>query len=145
MRTRWTALVTILLAVSACATQTIRPQSAVSAVAPQMTVERFLQAANARDLHGMGRLFGTADGDYMENRRRQDVELQMEAISSVLRHEDYRIVREEMVAGRDHPTQRVVVTMTIGGRSVENVPFEVVETNDGRWLVQNVNLAVVMR
>ena len=47
--------------------------------------------------------------------------------------------------GRDHPTQRVVVTMTIAGRAVENVPFEVVETNDGRWLVQNVNLEVVMR
>jgi len=68
----------------------------------------------------------------------------MEAISSILRHENYRIVREEMVAGRDVPTTRVLVTLTIDGESVSDVPFLVVQASGGRWLVQEVDLERVM-
>ena len=75
---------------------------------------------------------------------RQEVEIRVEAISSILRHENYRIVREEMVAGRDAPTTRVLVDLTIGGRSVQSIPFEVVQAGGGRWLIQNVDLSAVM-
>jgi hypothetical protein len=62
-------LVLLTTLFSACTT-TIIESGAAAAVLPQISVERFLQAANSRDLHGMGRIFGTTDGDYMETRRR---------------------------------------------------------------------------
>ena len=68
----------------------------------------------------------------------------MEAISSILRHENYQIEREEMVAGRDAPTTRVVVNLTIRGQRVDTIPFLVVEASGGRWLVQKVDLQAVM-
>ena len=64
--------------------------------------------------------------------------------TDILRHEDYRIVRQEMVAGRDIPTTRVVVTLTINGQLVNDVPFLVVQASGGRWLVQEVDLERVM-
>lgn len=147
----------------ACTTQVLQPGPA-AAIAPQLAVERFLQAANARDLYGMGRLFGTPGGSVSETggsfgcmfkkigswfggnscRTRQNVEIRMEAISSILRHENYRIVREEMVAGRDVPTTRVLVTLTINGEAVNDVPFLVVQASGGRWLVQEIDLERVM-
>jgi len=144
MKMRWMAFAVLALGSTACSQTRVMQSDAASAVAPQMAVERFLQAANARDLHGMGQIFGTVDGPLMERQRRQDVELRMDAISSILKHDDYRIIREEMVAGRDDPTTRVMVNMTINGRSVDNVPFVVVRANSGRWLVQEVDLERVM-
>jgi hypothetical protein len=76
--------------------------------------------------------------------KKRDVELRMDAIASILAHDDYRIVREERVAGRDAPTTRVVVDLTVRGTPVPGVPFEVVRTSGGRWLVQDVNLQRVM-
>jgi hypothetical protein len=156
------ALLAVAIVPASCTTQVMQP--AAAAVAPQLSVERFLQAANSRDLQGMGRLFGTPDGPVMETgssfgcmfkkigswfggaacTTRQDVEIRMDAISSILRHENYRIVREEMVAGRDIPTTGVVVTLTINGQSVDDVPFLVVQASGGRWLVQEVGLERVM-
>ncbi len=157
------ALLAVAIVPAACATQVMQPPAAAAVAAP-LAVERFLQAANSRDLHGMGRLFGTPGGAMMDTGStfgcmfkkigswfggqscvtRQDVEIRMDAMSSILRHENYRIVRHEMVAGRDTPTTRVVVNLTIGGRSVDNVPFLVVQASGGRWLVQEVDLERVM-
>ncbi len=157
------ALLALAIVPSACTTRVFQPGPA-AAIAPQLSVERFLQAANARDLHSMGRLFGTPDGPVMETGgtfgcmfkkvgswfggqscdTRQNVEIRMNAIASILRHEDYRIVRDEMVAGRDVPTTRVLVTLTINGEAVNNVPFLVVQASEGRWLVQEIDLELVM-
>jgi len=139
-------------------TQTVAP------VAAQLSVERFLQAANARDFQAMGRLFGTADGPAMETgstfgcffkkigswfggsacTKKVDVELRMDAIAQILRHEDYRILREESVAGRTSPARRVYVDLTIDGRAVNGMPFIVVQTGEGRWLVEQVPLERIM-
>ena len=144
MKMRWMAFASLVLVSTACTQTRVVQSDAASAVAPQMAVERFLQAANARDLHEMGQIFGTVDGPLGDRQRRQDVELRMNAISSILKHDDYRIVREEMVAGRDDPTTRVLVNMTINGRAVDNIPFVVVRADSGRWLVQEVDLERVM-
>ena len=57
-------LLAMAVFVSACTTQSA--PSEVAPVAAQLSVERFLQAANDRDVQAMGRLFGTADGSLME-------------------------------------------------------------------------------
>jgi hypothetical protein len=149
--------------VSACTSQA--GPSDVAPVAAQLSVERFLQAANERDVQAMGRLFGTSAGPVGDTgstfgcffkkigswfggtpcASRVDVELRMDAIASVVRHQDYRIVREEAVAGRTSPTRRVVVDMDMGGgRAVAAAPFVVVQTSQGRWLVEEVPLQTLM-
>jgi hypothetical protein len=157
-----TIAVTLSAMVSACTTQTM--PNAVAPVAAQLSVERFLQAANDRDVQSMGRLFGTQNGPLGDTGgtfgcafkkigswfggtsclKRVEVELRMDAIASVVQHQDYRIVREEPVAGRTSPTRRVVVDFDMGDRAVNGAPFVVVQTNEGRWLVQEVPLEAMM-
>ncbi|HET9948515.1 MAG TPA: hypothetical protein VFQ22_06315 [Longimicrobiales bacterium] len=137
---------------------------AAAPVAAQLSVERFLQAANQRDVEAMGRLFGTADGPVLDTGggvgcffkkigswfggsacvKRVEVEVRMDAIASIVRHDDYRIVREEPVPGRVSPTRRVYVDFTIDGRQVAEAPFLVVRTDEGRWLVEEVPLERIM-
>lgn len=156
-------LVVALMAPAACTTVVVENPGGV--VGAQLSVERFLQAANQRDVQAMGRLFGTADGAAMDTGStlgcafkkigswfggdscvsKQDVEIRMDAIASILRHENYRIVDEQRVAGRTSPATRVLVDMTTAqGSSVSAVPFVVVRTDEGRWLIENVDLQRVM-
>ena len=159
---RFGPLLIVALATAACSSGS--GSSTIAPVAAQLSVERFLQAANERDFDSMGRLFGTSTGSVMETggtfgcffkkigswfggtacTRQVDVELRMDAIASIIRHDDYRIVREEAVAGRDVPARRVIVDMTIEGDAVSGMPFVVVRTSEGRWLVEQVPLERIM-
>ena len=134
----------------------------MAAVAPALSVERFLQAANDRDLDAMARLFGTEEGPVADTGGtfgcfwkklgswlglasacldRTDVELRMNAIALVLQHRDYRILGQSDVPGRQHPTVRVGVTLVqTDGEEVRDVPFNVVRTDEGRWLVIQIGL-----
>lgn len=155
---RWVSLLTAVLA-AGCVQQRVRPQGELVAVAPQLSVERFLQASNARDYAGMARLFGTTDGPIGDPgnpvgcglrtmvawvpgvsrcMKWQDVELWMATLSEVLRYQDYRIVSERMEPGRGTLTNRIGVDLNRGGTVVTDVPFLVVRTGDGRWLVQEI-------
>lgn len=135
-------------------------------VAPLLSVERFLQAANGRDLDTMSRIFGTHDGPIGDTGStfgcafkrmgswiglsdrcvsRVDVELRMDAIATILRHDDFRITGEQSVPGRVNPTSRVTVTLVRGTQTVPDVPFVVVRSGDGRWLVEQVDLERITR
>jgi hypothetical protein len=127
-------------------------------------VERFLQAANERDIEMMGRLFGTSDGPIIETGStfgcmfkkigswfggtacvdRRDVEIRLDAIAQLLRHDDYLVAGEQAVAGRLNEARQVFVNLTVEGEQVSRVPFTVVRTSEGRWLVEAVDLERVM-
>lgn len=153
------------LALTLTSCTTVVQQSGPGAgVVAQLSVERFLQAANDRDIDAMGRLFGTADGPIMDTggtfgcffkkigswfggsscTKRRDVEIRLDAIARVLRHDDYKIVREEKVAGRLNTATRVFVDLTVEGEKVPDIPFVVVRTQGGQWLVEEVDLQKVM-
>jgi len=157
-------LVTTALALGGCVTQQVLPSGEVASVAPILSVERFLQATNDRDLHGMARLFGTEEGPIIETgstlgcafkkmgswigigdrcQTIQDVELRMDAIARLLRHQNYTIVSESPVPGRVHPTSRIGVNLELDNTMVEDVPFLVVQTGGGRWLVEQIGLEKV--
>jgi hypothetical protein len=135
------ALALLALLGGCTTTQAPRGTSEFAALAPQLSVERFLQYVNARDLDSMAGLFGTADGPARGDR--QSLELEMDLISRILEHEDYRIVGESSVPGRDHPTRRVGVDLTIGGEVIPNVAFDVVQTREGTWMVTQIDLEAV--
>ena len=115
----------------------------MAGMAPILSVERFLQAANARDLEAMRRLFGTHEGPITGDQ--QELELRMSVIAEILRHEDYRIVGEQREPGREHPTTRVMVTITKDGSQIPDVPFLVVQTTSGGWLIEQVDLERITR
>lgn len=146
-----------------CTRQIMVPGEA-PAVAPMLSVERFLQAANERDLYSMARLFGTADGPMSDTGGTfgcafkklgswfgigercptiQEVEIRMDAIAEVLAHEDYTVVSESSVAGRIHPTSRIGVNLRVDGQDVLDVPFVVVRTPEGRWLIEEIGLTKI--
>lgn len=133
-------LVAAGLAFSGCTTQVVRPGE-MAAVAPMLSVERFLQAVNGPDYDAMARLFGTADGPLEGDRT--TVELRMDAIASILSHQDYRIVSEAVVPGREDPTTRIGVDLTIAGEVYADVAFLVVRTGEGRWMIQEIDLEAI--
>jgi hypothetical protein len=157
-------LVLALLVLPGGCTRQIIVSGETAAVAPMLSVERFLQAANERDLYSMARLFGTADGPMSDTGGTfgcafkklgswfgigercltiQEVEIRMDALAEVLTHEDYSVVSESSVPGRIHPTSRIGVNMRVDGRDVPDVPFVVVRTPEGRWLVEEIGLTKI--
>jgi hypothetical protein len=159
-------LVTALsLGVAACVSTPSAGDGGLAGLAPVLSVERFLQAANAGDLDAMARLFGNVDGSMAERaggsfscafRRlgswiglgdacidRTEIELRMNAIAIVLQHDDYRIRSESSVPGRVSPTTRIGVDIDQGGETFADVGFNVVQSSGGRWLVEEIGLAAV--
>ena len=139
--TRRRFLLAAALALAGCTTQVVQqapPSSELAAVAPSLSVERFLQAVNAQDYEAMASLFGTAAGPIQGERR--EIEVRMATIAQILRHEDYRIASENRPPGREAPTRRVSVNLTIGNRMVTDVGFMVVQTPGGVWLVEEIDL-----
>lgn len=126
--------------VSGCATQTVRSSGSgvVAGTSPLQSVERFLAAINARDLDNMAQLFGTREGPVKWDR--VETELHMDLLATVLEHEAYEIVSERMVPGRPDPTTRVGVTLTIDERVIPDIAFLTVRTEEGRWMVQEIDL-----
>ena len=160
------ALIVLPLLLGGCTTTQLVSSDGMPGIAPQLSVERFLQASNTRDLHGMARIFGTEEGAFIETggpvgcgfkkfgswfgistrcMTIQEVEVEMDLIADILHHEDYSIGSEGQVAGRMNPTTRIGVDLTINGRTIEDVPFLVVRTGEGRWLIEHIDLEKVMR
>lgn len=123
-------------------------------LAPALTVERFLQAANAvaqlraagsdaqrmgSEVETMARLFGTSDGSVLDMYPRDEVDQRMNILAELLRHSDYRLAGERSVPGRDQAVEvGVELTMFSRPRTV-NVPFLVVRSDDG-WLIERIDL-----
>jgi hypothetical protein len=64
----------------------------------------------------------------------------MATIAGILRHQTYRIMSERPEPGRRTPTTRVGVDITRGTEVVRDVPFLVVRSKQGMWLVQEIDL-----
>lgn len=135
------AVVLMSAAVSTtCTTRSVesRPGNAMGGMAPVLSVERFLQAANAKDFDAMARLFGTVDGPVKGDPH--EIEFRMATIAQILAHEDYEIVSEEREPGRRNPTNRIGVNITKNGEVIRDVPFMVVQGQDGGWLIEEIDL-----
>ena len=136
-------LFVLLMSAGACTSQTVVNQSQLP-VAPALTVERFLQAANTRDLETMSRLFGNNDGPIGDSGSREEVELRMNVIAEILQHDDYVIVSERVVPGAEVPSNRIGVDLTLPqGLTVQDVGFTVVLESPNRWLINVIELVKI--
>lgn len=128
---------------------------------PADAVELFLEAAGRRDHAAMARLFGTGDGPIGDRGgtlgcalrkagswirlgarclEQGEIELRMDVIAGILRHESYRVRLGGAVAGRGRAAIRVDVELEREGRGAVEVPFVVIRTGNGAWLVEQVGL-----
>lgn len=120
-------------------TTTVEQAPTGAGVGASLVVERFLQAANANDIQTMGQLFGTTSGPIVTRDSRDLVEQRMFTLASLLRHDDFSIVGEQVVPGRIGEALTVVTRVRRGSRDAR-VPFTVVRTRDGGWLVEQIGM-----
>jgi len=141
VNTAFRMVIPLVLALSACTTRTerIAVQPPDADVAPVLTVERFLRAANARDYETMARLFGTKAGSVLDRDPRPEVERRMFALASVLRHDDYAVEDKMPAPGRSSEAVLVVVRLQVGEQRIP-VPFTVVRSDKAGWLVENIDI-----
>jgi hypothetical protein len=148
----WTVVTALVLGASGCATQAVRSggelgaqlgggDALMASMGAQLSVEKFLQAANSSDYYSMAMLFGTTDGPV--EGARTDIEREMDLISRILRHNDYRIGTQRRVPGREAVTTRVGVDITIGNEVVSDVEFVVVQTGEYGWLIEEIDLEAI--
>jgi hypothetical protein len=140
MRSR-IALAFIAALLSACVSREV-PMSVAppnSSVGPSLVVEQFLRAANSNDLATMSRLFGTREGPVVRRDPHQQNEERMFALASVLRHQDFVVEGQQVVPGRSDEAIQLIVRMQTSQRTV-SVPFTMVVTRDGSWLVEQIGI-----
>ena len=74
----------------------------------------------------------------------KEIDDRMLIFASVLRHTDYTIAGEQIVAGRRDEATQLNVQMVIQGDTVM-VPFTMVRTASQNWLIENIGIEQVTR
>lgn len=115
------------------------PGPAPAGPAPQLVVERFLQAANVNDLPTMTTLFGTADKTIDKLEPLAVAQRRMYVLASLLRHDDFAIQGQRVVPGRMEDATEVLV-MIRQGKKQTLVPHLVVRRNDGGWIIERIDV-----
>jgi hypothetical protein len=141
--------VLLLVAIAACGggatTGGSGPRAAPApASSPAEVVERFMRLLAAKDYLGMGQLFGTVEGPITGRDPQQQVERRMYAIASILANERFVIRPGQAIPGRGPEVTQIGVQITQQGATKE-VPFVVVRSGSGGWLVEQVDLQAVTR
>lgn len=147
----------LLLTVAACSSRSGNTND--PGFGPSLAIERFLQAANsvsqlsanegqgstrmADEIETMARLFGTKDGSVLSRYPRDEVEQRMFLIARIIEHDDYRLAGERAVPGRSREAIEVRVDLTTPNEGVKSVPFTVVRTRGGEWLIENIQLEAI--
>jgi hypothetical protein len=127
----------LVVLTAACASST--PQTGSFDLAPTMTIERFLRAANQNDLDTMAGLFGTRDGPISRTWSRQEIDDRMFLLASLLRHSDYTISGEQIVLGRRDEATRYEVRLVLQQGPIQ-VPFTMVRARNDTWLIEEIGI-----
>ncbi len=153
-----------LAAIAACGGGQQIASGPVPGADPTVSVQRFLDAVNTRNLYAMAGIFGTSDGPIADTGgsvgcgfkgmgsmlglgdgcvSNQDVEIRMDAIAEILKNDSFQVISERSVAGRENPTIRVGVTLQMGEKTISDVSFVTVRGNRGTWYLEEIDLPKV--
>jgi hypothetical protein len=138
-------LALVVCAGSARAQAPARTAPARPAGTPAEAVEQFMQLATANSYVQMGYVFGTHEGPIIRRDPEPQVERRMYAIANILKNERFVIRSQAPIPGRaSTEAMQLTVQLTQNGQR-KDVPFVVVHTNNGAWLVEQVDLERLTR
>ena len=137
---RHLAILGLLATVAACGGR--RAVAGPSPASPDQTIEQFLSAVNASDLERMSTLWGDERGPVSASNAMSEAERnqRLTIMQRMLRSDSHLITATDAT----DPAKRVVsVAMTQGQRRFV-VPFTVVPTRAGGWLIREIGLDAAM-
>lgn len=130
------------VAVVAGCTTTVQQRPAtvspVSAAAPAAVAAAFMQAVADSNLPQMGELWGTSKGSAAATNTPANWVQRVGVIQAYLRGGTHRIIGEN-IAGAKDGRREIMVELTRGS-CVKNVPFTMVLTKQGAWVVNSIDL-----
>jgi hypothetical protein len=130
IKQRWCGAVLVLLACGG------RPAPVEPVHSPTEAVQGFMQAVADSNLAKMATLWGTANGPAAKTHQPQDYERRIVIIQAYLRNQSYRVTSDIP----ESPNRRSLQVELKRQTCTWNVPFIVVKTRDGSWLVNQIDL-----
>lgn len=109
-----------------------------SAAAPTAVAAAFMQAVSDSNLPQMGELWGTAKGSAAVTNTPPNWVQRVGVIQAYLRGGTTRILGENLAGGKQG-RREILVELTRGG-CVKTVPFTMILTKQGTWLVNAIDL-----
>ena len=113
-----------------------RPAPVEPARTPTGVVQGFMQAVADSNLAKMATLWGTSSGPAAKTRQPSDYERRIVIMQSYLRNESFRVTSDVPQS----PDRRDLQVELRRKTCTWSVPFVVVKTGDGSWLVNQVDL-----
>jgi hypothetical protein len=129
----------LLLAACATGTQTASNGTPTGAATPQLAVQEFLKAVNAKDIQAMSSVFGTDKGPARETMNRTELEKRLVILACYFNHDTNRILGESGGTG-GHREVRVELNK---GNMTRQTTFYAIQGPGRRWYVDNMDIAAV--
>lgn len=121
----------LLLAACGGSTAPVEPSKSASGA-----VHAFMQAVADSNLAKMATLWGTARGPAAKTGQPSDYERRIAIMQAYLRNDSFRLTSDVPEADN----RRVVQVELRRQTCTSNVPFVVIKTGDGSWLINQVDL-----
>ena len=129
-----------LLAACSGATRTAGTSGELTGgAAPQIAVEQFLRAVNAKDLQAMSTVFGTNKGPARETMDRTELEKREIILACYFNHDSSRVIGESS-GTQGHREVRVELRK---GNLTRQTTFYAIKGPGDRWYVDNMDIASV--
>lgn len=109
---------------------------------PEATVEQFLTAANASDLNAMATLWGTENGpESATQTMKPEIRHQrLEIMQRLLKSDSHQIT----ATNQSNPMRPVLTVAMNQGTRRYAVPFTMVQSRAGGWLITDIDLSSAM-
>ena len=107
--------------------------------APQVAVEQFLRAVNAKDLQAMSAVFGTRNGPARETMDRTELEKREIILACYFAHDSARVI-SDTPGQQGHHDLRVELKK---GNLTRQTTFFTIKGPGDRWYVDNMDIAAV--
>lgn len=142
-------LLTFAVALAACggtsrtsAAQTsVAPAQAGAAAAAEATVQGFMQAVADSNLAKMADLWGSAKGPVSKTKEPRDFERRIVVMQAYLRESPHRIISNQQEG--TNASRRVVQLELQRDKCTKLVPFQLIRTGNGTWLINSIDLAML--
>ena len=134
--------VACLFLLTACTSATQKMPSngqITGAPSPQLAVDQFLKAVNAKDLQAMSTVFGTKDGPARETMDRTELEKREVILACYFNNDSYRTLGE-MGGLQGHREIKVELKK---GNLTRETTFYAIRGPGGRWYIDNMDIAAV--